>query len=108
VVSLPAMKFLYIKTTLLLLQVTTEEVEISEAWARIFKKDPRRWFHRIDSLRESIPSWNGIDSPEGGGRTPERSRFQLQNLTFMEHGRLDSILGSYSIPGIDFSSHNLS
>ncbi len=26
----------------------------------------------------------------------------------MGHGRLDSILGSYSIQGIDFSSHNLS
>jgi hypothetical protein len=24
----------------------------------------------------------------------------------MGHGRLDSILGSYSIPGIDFSCHN--
>jgi hypothetical protein len=26
----------------------------------------------------------------------------VKNVHFMEHGRLDSILGSYSIPGIDF------
>ncbi len=41
---------------------------------------------------------------EGDPRT--KSIQAALKLTFMGHGRLDFILDSYSIPGIDFSSHS--
>jgi hypothetical protein len=58
----------------------------------------------IDST-ESIPSWN---CSSGGGDVGSENEINssFKHYHFMEHGRVDSILGSYSIPGIDFSSHN--
>jgi hypothetical protein len=39
-----------------------------------------------------------------GWREDSRKKVDLK-FTFIGYGRLDSILGSYSIPGINFSSH---
>jgi hypothetical protein len=57
----------------------------------------------IDST-ESIPSWN---CSSGGGDVGSENEINSSFKNYhMEHGRVDSLLGSYSIPGIDFSSHN--
>ncbi len=58
----------------------------------------------IDSLRESIPSWNWFS----GGSTQEQCRFQLKKSAFLGDVQVLSILGSYSIPGMGFSSRNTS
>jgi hypothetical protein len=52
----------------------------------------------IDSFLEMILGGGG------GGRGENEVYFSVKNQHFMGHGRLDSMLGSYSVPGIDFSS----
>ncbi len=43
----------------------------------------------------------------GGEGEPENEvDSSFKNYHLMGHGRLDSILGSCSVPAIDFSSHN--
>jgi hypothetical protein len=64
----------------------------------------------IDSI-ESIPCENqfhrGIDSlgRDGWGWWEDPRTKSITALKIKEHGRLDSILGPYSIPGIGFFSH---
>ncbi len=67
----------------------------------------------IDST-ESISCGNrfhrGIDSRKGRREEDPRTKSVpcFINWHFMRHGRLDSILGSYSVPGIALFSHSLS
>jgi hypothetical protein len=56
---------------------------------------------RIGSVVELI-----LGRGEGGPDNKVASSFQ--NKHFMGHGRLDSILGSYSVPRTDFSFRNQS
>jgi hypothetical protein len=68
-------------------------------------------FHGIDSLREINSVVELILLGEGMKISEASSSFvvyggRTSNTQTIGHDRLDSILGSCSIPGIDFSSHN--
>jgi hypothetical protein len=54
---------------------------------------------RIDSAVELILG-------RGQGEPENEVDSCFKNYYFMGHGRLDFVLGSFSVPGIDFSSHN--
>ncbi len=76
------------------------------------KSIPRNW---IDLCEKSIPLWNWFSAAGVGEELRKKGVYSLRGASngwkvdscfkkshFMRHSQLDSILGSYFIPGIDF------